>query len=656
MRARSNIRPAASGAILPTSVLDVHATAALDRLTRWAAKALRAPTAFVSLSSGPPAPGGAQDLCERVMHTRAPLAIGDAGAGAQPMAFVGAPLIDSSGNVLGALCVADAQPRSWSDHDTALVQELAISATTELELRTARAMAEREKRWSDGQQRVLELIAARAPLQHTLTELLRVAESHASGMLTSVLLAEHTPGGGPGRLRHAAAPSLPRAFTSAVDGLPIGDGQGICGTAAARREPVVVLDVLNDPLTAAFVELADTFDLHAGWSTPIMSSDGGVLGTFAIYYGPSRLPKPSDEIVIERSIHLARLAIEQFRDARELRRSVTEAQALAREQTALQRVATSVASETNPAILFARVAQQVGILLNAESGYVVRFEDDDGCRPMGSWGRRGAQLLPTGELYAHDPDGLCAELRAGRAARRRSVPAGGQSFASLHRIAAPIVVDNATWGMVIALRDKPGPFPDEDEKRIARFAQLASVAVANAQARERLATQALTDPLTGLSNRRAFDERLAEETDRAHRHGRALALMLVDVDHFKSINDRFGHAAGDRVLVHLANDLHEVMRHGDLLARIGGDEMAMILADCPPDQAEEVARRMLAAIEADSSLSKRHDVTLSIGVAGLAPGESADALRRRADQALYRAKDSGRNQVVADEPHGVPGM
>ena len=190
--------------------------------------------------------------------------------------------------------------------------------------------------------------------------------------------------------------------------------------------------------------------------------------------------------------------------------------------------------------------------------------------------------------------------------------------------------------MVVALRDKPGPFPADDEKRIARFAQLASVAVANAQARERLATQALTDPLTGLSNRRAFDERLAEETERALRHGRALALMLVDVDHFKAINDRFGHAAGDRVLVNLANDLHEVMRHGDLLARIGGDEMAMILADCPPEQAEEVARRMLAAIEARR-------------LALQAPRRDGVDRRRRA-----RARRDGRRPAPPRRPGALP--
>jgi diguanylate cyclase (GGDEF)-like protein len=100
--------------------------------------------------------------------------------------------------------------------------------------------------------------------------------------------------------------------------------------------------------------------------------------------------------------------------------------------------------------------------------------------------------------------------------------------------------------------------------------------------------------------------------------------------------------------------MQAVMRHGDLLARIGGDEMAMILGDCPPEQAEEVARRMLAAIMQDASLAHRHGVTLSIGVAGLTAGRSAEELLRLADQALYRAKDSGRNRVVADTPQLAP--
>jgi diguanylate cyclase (GGDEF)-like protein len=666
---RSNIRPSTPSEAVPAVGLDVHATAALDRLTRWAAKALRAPVALVSLASGDgdvvtgssrrgvPVDPATAPLCARVITTGKPLAIGNAGVPTHdgaPVAFVGAPLVDSTGNVIGCLCVTDTRPRNWSEHDTELVKELAISATTELELRTARAMAEREMRWSEGQQEVLELIAARAPLPETLTRLLHVAESHAPGMLTSILLLERTADGA-AVLRHAAGPSLPDTFTTAVDGLAVADGQGICGTAAHRREPVIVLDVSEDPLTTAFVELARAHGLRAGWSTPILSSDGEVLGTFALYYGPDRPPKPSDEIVIDRSIHLARLAIEQSNDAIALRRSATHARSLAREQTALQRVATSVAEETDPEVLFDLVAEQVGQLLKAECGYVLRFSDGERYRVMGSWGRADARVLASGGVAAHAPDGLCVQLRRTQGERRRSADANGNDFELPNRIEATIVVDAKPWGMIVALRGRPGAFPPADEQRLARFAQLASVAVANAHARERLATQALTDPLTGVANRRAFDQRLAEETERALRHGRALSVMLVDVDHFKAINDRFGHAAGDHVLQNLADDLQTVTRQGDLLARVGGDEMAMILADCPPDQAADVARRMLSVLEDDDSLARRHEVTLSVGVAGLAPGQSADDLLRRADQALYRAKGEGRNQVVSYEERAALG-
>jgi diguanylate cyclase (GGDEF)-like protein len=654
-----------------TPGLDVHASTALDRLTRWAAKALRAPVALVSLvnddgqritsvtgSLAQADTAKVRALCERVVARSTLHAIDDPSADLAndgPAAVVGAPLIDSTGHVLGCFCVADTLPRRWSAHDTDLVKELAISASTELELLVARAMAERETRWSDSQQAVLELIAARAPLAQTLTKLLHAAEAHAPGMLTSILLFERRRGGR-GVLRHAAGPSLPSAFTSAVDGLAVGEGQGICGTAAYRREPVVVLDISVDPLTAQFVELAGSHGVRAGWSTPILSSTRELLGTFALYYNHDRLPKPSDEFVIDRSIHLARLAIEQMRDAQALRRSAKEARALAREQLALQRVATSVAAETNPAILFTRVAQQVSLLLRAECGYALRFVGDDQYRVIGAWGRPGARVMGVGETGTQVPDGIGVELRLGLTAKRRSVVPGTHPFEYCHRIGAPIVVAGRPWGMVVAVRDRSGAFPPDDEKRIARFAQLASVAVANGDTRERLATQALTDPLTGLFNRRAFDQRLAEETNRALRHERELSLIMVDVDHFKTINDRFGHATGDHVLVNLARSLEAVMRQGDLLARVGGDEMAMILGDCPPSQAVDVAERMRRAIDEASPLAQRHGTTLSIGVAGLSPGCTENDLLRHADQALYRAKADGRNRVVSydeDMAHGL---
>jgi diguanylate cyclase (GGDEF)-like protein len=645
----------------------VHATAALDRLTRWAAKALRASIALVTLVDGErrvvastAGPGTLSDgprmpeFSDRVVRAGEPFAIGDIRTGSRPpgfdidgVAFLGAPLFDQNAKIVGSFCVADARPRRWTIQDIELVGELATSAMTELGLYHARTEAVREQRWNDNQQAVLELIAQRAPLRRTLDALLRAAESHAPGMFSSILLLERARGR-PATLRHAAAPSLPRSFTNAGAAIVVAEGQGICGTAAFRGQRVVVEDIARDPLTAAMAQLAADHGLLAGWSTPIQSAQGAMLGTFAMYFGATRVPDAREQTVVARSIHLARLAIEQAQDARTLRRNAYRAQSLAREQTALQLVATAVASESDPTVLAALVAEQVGRLLKAAAGCVVRFEDDGHYRTMGGWARDTTRALPLNEVVQQLPGGMCVQLRSGRNVRRRTVEPGTDPLGFRHRIAAPILVDGAAWGMVAALRDSSA-FPRDDERRMVRFARLASMAVANAHAHERLATQARTDPLTGLANRRFFDERLTQETEHANRHPRALSVMLVDVDHFKAINDRFGHATGDRVLVNLADSLRAVMRSGDLLARVGGDEMAMILPDCRAEEAALVVERMLAALAEDTSLARRHGVTLSAGVAGLAPGQCADDLLRCADQALYRAKDEGRSRVVSYE-------
>lgn len=647
--------------------LDAHATAALDRLTRWAAKALRAPTALISLVDGDRHEiasctstdehlAAAATLSAELVRAAAargePLVVDDtridgAFSGGADDAYISVPLLNAAGQVRGSFWVLEKCPRHWTVEDVELITELAASALTEVQLAAARADAEREKRWTEGQQSVLELIAARAPLQRTLSELLLAAEANRPGMLTSILLREPVRGAAD-RMRHIAGPSLPRSFATALDGLTVGEGRGICATCVHRGERVVVSDLVRDPLTAAYAEQAAAHGVHAGWATPIHSSRGLVLGCFEMHYTQGRLPHPDDQLIIDRSTHLARLAIEQSESAEALRRNVTRAQTLAREQTAVQRVATSVAAGDAPEIIFALVAEQVARLLKADCGYVLRLEDDLRYRNLAAWTRHPDRAMPTGTVAKHLPDGPISQLRRAGGISRLSVEPEADQLRFRHRLAAAVTVDGRTWGVVIALRDGQRGFPREDEKRIARFAQLASVAVANAEAHERLATQALTDSLTELPNRRAFDTRLAEETERAHRYMRTLSVVLVDVDNFKTINDRFGHVTGDKVLVNLAVNLVTGMRTGDLLARIGGDEMAMILPDCRPEKAALVARRMLASV-ASKSMAKRHAVTLSAGVAALAAGQSADDLLRCADKALYRAKDNGRNQVVSHQ-------
>ena len=158
------------------------------------------------------------------------------------------------------------------------------------------------------------------------------------------------------------------------------------------------------------------------------------------------------------------------------------------------------------------------------------------------------------------------------------------------------------------------------------------------------------DGLTGVHNRRSFDDKLEEEVNRAHRYGRALALMLFDIDHFKRCNDTFGHRAGDYVLRNVAQLVQERVRKHDFVARYGGEEFAVILVefDRPgPEVLAEEIRRMIAnhAFEFEGNVIP---TTISIGLIEWTPGyKTAGQLIEGADQLLYQAKHGGRNRVVS---------
>ncbi|WP_225584866.1 MULTISPECIES: sensor domain-containing diguanylate cyclase [unclassified Acidovorax] len=156
---------------------------------------------------------------------------------------------------------------------------------------------------------------------------------------------------------------------------------------------------------------------------------------------------------------------------------------------------------------------------------------------------------------------------------------------------------------------------------------------------------ARTDPLTGLRNRRAFDDSLELELAVVERTRSPLSLLMLDVDHFKQINDNFGHAAGDKVLRSIAQVLSGCVRIIDIVARVGGEEFAVILPHTDATGAHEVAQRMRVAVAQASWLCQ--PTTISIGAASLRDAESARSLFARADAALYAAKRSGRNRVVA---------
>ena len=179
-----------------------------------------------------------------------------------------------------------------------------------------------------------------------------------------------------------------------------------------------------------------------------------------------------------------------------------------------------------------------------------------------------------------------------------------------------------------------------------------SLVIALERSRMHLDRLAMTDPLTGVSNRRRFMQTAQREIDLAHRHHLPLALLMLDIDRFKTINDSHGHAIGDQVLVEVGRRCRRVLRTTDLLARWGGEEFVILLPNTPSDHAHQLAERLRQAVAMSHQLLVQQQpvwITVSIGAAGIAPGEAAtlDALLQTADEAMYHAKNSGRDQVFS---------
>jgi diguanylate cyclase (GGDEF)-like protein len=161
----------------------------------------------------------------------------------------------------------------------------------------------------------------------------------------------------------------------------------------------------------------------------------------------------------------------------------------------------------------------------------------------------------------------------------------------------------------------------------------------------RLLAQAITDPLTGAYNRRYMEARLEEALQGARRRPEPVSLLMVDVDHFKRVNDEHGHKAGDGVLRGLVQLLRHRARAVDLLFRMGGEEFVLLLADTPEDAAAGVAEELRQAIAATALLDGKV-VTASLGVAGARPDDTVESWLRAADAAMYAAKEAGRNRVA----------
>jgi two-component system, cell cycle sensor histidine kinase and response regulator CckA len=216
-------------------------------------------------------------------------------------------------------------PVRGPDGEVAFVEGIARDVTEARRAEAART----------GQARVMEMVATGSPVRQVLLELVRLVESQSPGMLASVLLLDEDGV----HIRHAAASSLPAGYVAAMDGQSIGPAAGSCGTAMFLKKAVVVTDILEDPLWEPYRELAAPHGLRACWSTPILSREGAVLGSFAMYYPQPRAPGPAELRLAEMACHIAGIAIEHQRAVDALRASEEKYRTLFEEDLAANYVA-----------------------------------------------------------------------------------------------------------------------------------------------------------------------------------------------------------------------------------------------------------------------------------------------------------------------------
>ena len=214
-------------------------------------------------------------------------------------------------------------------------------------------------------------------------------------------------------------------------------------------------------------------------------------------------------------------------------------------------------------------------------------------------------------------------------------------------LAVPLAGESGPLGFLTVFTRTPSSSLGEAALAdLEQLAERAGPAIENARRFREARQLADLDALTGLHNRRYFHETLAREVARAQRYTRRLALIVFDLDDFKSVNDRIGHLAGDSVLAEAADRVRDVVRSADIACRVGGDEFAVILPESTIADADQLYRRIQAAVSS-RPISQIGKLYLSAGVAELQLADDSVTFFQRADEALYRAKNAGKGQVVA---------
>ncbi|MGD9943788.1 MAG: EAL domain-containing protein [Burkholderiaceae bacterium] len=457
-----------------------------------------------------------------------------------------------------------------------------------------------------GRKRLLDLLADGAPLDRILSTTCHVAEELLAGASCSILRLTADDA----HLSLAAAPTLPDEFKRGLDRLPIGANAGSCGTAAWRRQNVIVSNAHTDPLWDGLRDLPARFGFRACWSVPIIADDDELLGTLGIYFRDARAPSGPQLELLDTLQYLAGLAIRrQRRDARRTARQ-------ARDRSMLD-------------------ALPQGILLVGRDRELL-YANRSAEQILGAGTLRMGQPIDELSRAIHDEHGrpLPLHLRA----ETRSLADG---LPRPERIVRLTRLDGSQiW---LSCGAQPLRHGDGEPPHAVMLSLEDVTSVRDTQ--RQLSYLAHHDPLTGLMNRAAVERWLAEAVRRAVDDSSQVGVLFIDLDRFKQVNDTLGHRLGDELLREVGARLRHCVRDGDCIGRLGGDEFIIVLPE-PSGTAdlEAVAERVLRQL-ARPFVLQGHEFVLgaSIGIS-IAPHDTRDpvTLIQHADTAMYHAKQLGR--------------
>lgn len=472
--------------------------------------------------------------------------------------------------------------------------------------------------------RILVMLARGEPTRQVMLATVTGIEAIHPEMICSILLLDDEGK----RLVDVVAPSLPDFYNEAIKGVEVGVGKGSCGTAAVVDERVIVDDISTHPYWQLYKQLAASAGLAACWSQPIRSSTHHVLGTFAIYHRKVNKPTTADIELIEQCADLISIALDK--NAAEVRLHDREQQ-LQLVLDASQLGFWDWDILKNKVVRNERWASMLGYSLNDIEFTVKQWVDfihpDDQAMAYQS-----IQDCLTGSSPVHSIE-------------YRMRTKDGQYKWILDQ--AQVVERDANHKAIRMC----GTHTDITERKLME---------------EQIRHQALYDGLTQLPNRYLFEDRLRQAMVKSKRTGCYGALMFLDLDNFKPLNDHYGHAVGDLLLIEVATRLKSCVREADTVARIGGDEFVVELEQLDTDRklsekeaeatadkirqllAEPYVLKMTSGAGGESAVV--HHCTASIGVVLFIGNEvGPEEILKRSDDAMYLAKDAGRNQVKFHE-------